>query len=108
SAPGAEAIPARGLGILIFGMFCWVSASVASKHIGLPADTMLAASVEMLAAGVLLMLAGLGVGEYRASDLSRIPTAAAGAIVYLAVVGSCLGFTAYAWLLKQEPANRVS
>ena len=30
------------------------------------------------------------------------------AIVYLASAGSCLGFTAYSWLLRREPANRVS
>jgi drug/metabolite transporter (DMT)-like permease len=30
------------------------------------------------------------------------------AIVYLATFGSCLGFTAYTWLLRHEPANRVS
>ncbi len=29
-------------------------------------------------------------------------------MIYLAVVGSCLSYTSYNWLLKHEPANRVS
>ena len=100
--------PLAGLALLVIGMFCWVGSSVASKFIGLPKDNNLAAGVEMLAAGALLLAAGRLRGEFAFSDLTRLPRETALAILYLAAVGSCLGFTAYSWLLRREPANRVS
>jgi drug/metabolite transporter (DMT)-like permease len=69
---------------------------------------MLASGVEMLAAGVLLLAAGRLRGEFVFGELSAMPRQTILAILYLASVGSLLGFTAYSWLLQHEPANRVS
>lgn len=104
----AGVVPLKGLGILIAGMCCWVTSSVVSKKMRLPADNSLTAGVEMLAAGALLLIAGRLHGEFRFSELSRMPRVSAIAIIYLATAGSCLGFTAYSWLLRREPANRIS
>ena len=101
-------VPKAGLTLLVCGMFCWVAASVVSQHIALPTDHYLAAAIEMLAAGVLLLAIGRARAEFAWRDLGAIPRETVGAIVYLATVGSCLGFTAYSWLLRREPANRVS
>ena len=108
SAGEDQAIALSGLGLVAIGMFCWVGASVVSQHIRLPDDHYLAASIEMLAAGVFLVIVGRLRGEFAWRDLVAVPREAMGAIVYLAIVGSCLGFTAYSWLLRHEPANRVS
>lgn len=101
-------VPRAGLGLLLFGMCCWVSSSVASKHVAMPKDNMLASGVEMLAAGALLLIGGRLHGEFRFAELPDMPRQTALAVVYLAGVGSLLGFTAYSWLLQNEPANRVS
>ncbi|MBI3547588.1 MAG: EamA family transporter [Elusimicrobia bacterium] len=101
-------VPYVGLGLLIFGMFCWVSASVVSKHVALPKDTALTAAVQMLTAGTLLLTAGRLRGEFLFSNLPHLPQDTALAILYLATFGSCVGFTAYSWLLRHEPSNRVS
>src|SRR5262245_39436006 len=57
---------------------------------------MAAAGAEMLAGGLILLVAALASGE-------RVPAAppasAILALAYLIVAGSLLGFTAYAWLL---------
>lgn len=108
SSWSSGAPPLRGLLILAAGMVCWTGASVASKRLPLPADTALSASAQMLAAGALMLVLGLALDEYRPADLACMPRQTALAVFYLAVVGSCLGFTAYSWLLRREPANRVS
>jgi drug/metabolite transporter (DMT)-like permease len=105
---GGGRTPVAGLGLLIVGMMCWVSSSVVSKHAELPPDTFLTSAVQMIAAGGLLMIVGRLRAEFLFSDIAHMPREAALAIVYLATVGSCLGFTAYSWLLRHEPSNRVS
>ena len=100
--------PLAGLGVLVFGMVCWTGSSVASKYVPLPKDNLLTAAVQNLTASILLLALGLARGEFRPADLSTLRPDTWAAIVYLAVVGSGLGFTAYTWLLAHEPANRVS
>lgn len=100
--------PLSGLGLLLVGMVCWTSASVASAHLELPRDALWTAAVQNFAASAVLLLAAFARGEVGMRDLAAIPPGALGAIAYLAVVGSCVGFTAYTWLLRREPSNRVS
>jgi drug/metabolite transporter (DMT)-like permease len=61
--------------------------------------------MQMLAGGALLVAAGLAHGE--ASAL-QIPSAASlGALAYLVVVGSLVGFTSYTWLLRHARTSLV-
>lgn len=108
SSWGGGRIPVPGLVVLVAGMFCWVAASVASQYTVMPKDHYLSAAVQMLAAGAFLIVVGLARREFILSDIVRMPRPTLLAIIYLASVGSCLGFTAYSWLLQREPANRVS
>ena len=61
-------------------------------------------AVMMLLGGTWLVLGGLATGE-----LPRWEWRPGGiaAMVYLAVFGSALAYTAYSWLLKRVPADRV-
>src|SRR5437899_1049529 len=72
----------------------------------LPSDALLSAGMQMLAAGVLLAVAGGFAGE---AAQVRVPSAASlGALAYLVVVGSIIAFTAYGWLLQNASATLVS
>ena len=61
-------------------------------------------AVMMLLGGSWLALGGLAMGE-----LPRWEWQSGGlvAMLYLAVFGSALAYTAYSWLLKRVPADRV-
>jgi len=104
----ALAFPLSGLAVLFAGMVCWTGASVVSKRLSLPKDTLLTAGIQNLAASAAFLVVALGRGEMRLGDLAHLRADTWGAILYLAVVGSCIGFTAYAWLLAHEPIHRAS
>jgi drug/metabolite transporter (DMT)-like permease len=61
----------------------------------------------MLSAGVFLVLLGAVAGEVTSVDASAFSLASVAAWLYLAVVGSLVGFTAYAWLLRNAPISKV-
>src|SRR5207244_3020302 len=55
--------------------------------------------------GVLLAVVGGASGEF--GRVHALSAASAGAIVYLVVVGSIIGFTAYLWLLRNTRTSVV-
>jgi drug/metabolite transporter (DMT)-like permease len=55
--------------------------------------------MEMIAGGVLCLLAGAIAGELQAFDLSEVSGRALLAWLFLVVFGSLVAFTAYIWLL---------
>jgi drug/metabolite transporter (DMT)-like permease len=102
---GEEGAKPIGALAIAFGAFAWAAGSLWSRRLPLPQDTLLSAAMGMLAGGALLALvSGLG-GEF---DDARFTTEALGATLYLIVVGSFIGFSAYVWLLKVAPASTVS
>ena len=99
---GAEPIWAL---VIVVGALGWVAGSLYSQRSPLPKDTLLGAAMGMLAGGTLLLAASAVRGEL---NDARLTTDAALATVYLIVVGSLIGFSAYVWLLKTVPASTVS
>jgi drug/metabolite transporter (DMT)-like permease len=91
--------------VIVFAAFAWAAGSVWSRRLPLPADTLLAAAMGMLAGGTLLGVVSAFAGEF--GD-ARFTPEALGATAYMIVVGSLIGFSAYVWLLKVAPASTVS
>jgi drug/metabolite transporter (DMT)-like permease len=94
--------------LLVLAACFWTGTSVYSKHLRLPKDPILSSTLQMVAGGILMTAYGFVAGEMTPASIAAAPPKIWGAIVYLAVIGSCLGFTAYSWLLLHQPANRVS
>ena len=61
----------------------------------------------MLAGGVLLAGAALALGEWRDLGGGALAADSVAAWAYLVVVGSLVGFSAYAWLLRAAPISLV-
>lgn len=81
---------------LIVASIAWAFGSVWSSRQDMPPAAMNTAA-QMLVAGLVLTVIGLGTGE----RLDRVPGRdAVLALVYLAVMGSLVAFTAYVYLLK--------
>ena len=64
--------------------------------------------MEMLAGGVGLYLTGTLTGEWRQLVLANITARSWLSLLYLIVLGSMAGFTAYAWLLRSAPVSLVA
>jgi drug/metabolite transporter (DMT)-like permease len=98
---------AVGLAIMISASISWSIGSFFSGRLGMPRDPFVAAVYEMLAGGFLLVLGALAVGEWRDLGASTFTAESVAAWIYLVVVGSIIGFTAYAWLLRVAPISLV-
>jgi drug/metabolite transporter (DMT)-like permease len=90
---------------LPFGSFCWALGSVLAKRWESGADRLSATAWQMTFAGVTNMIWAVLAG-----DFSRVVWTARGlgAVIYLVVCGSWIGYTAYIYLLKHVPTSKVS
>jgi drug/metabolite transporter (DMT)-like permease len=82
----------------------WALGSVYYKRQHLGTNPYVAASVQMLAGGGLVTLVGLALGE---AGAWRFTPGGIGALAYLAVLGSIVGFSAYSYALQHAPATIV-
>jgi drug/metabolite transporter (DMT)-like permease len=96
-----------GVVIIFFGSLGWASGSLYSREAPLPAAPLNAVGMEMLMGGLILATAGLLRGEGSDVALDNISTASVLALLYLAIFGSMIAFTAYIWLLKVTSPARV-
>jgi drug/metabolite transporter (DMT)-like permease len=104
---GSERVDPRGAGVLVFASLAWACGSLYSKHGGMPSSPMLSVAMQCLAGGVILLLAGLLTGEFRALHIAAISARSWLAVGYLIVFGSGIGFSAYIYLLQKSTAARV-
>jgi drug/metabolite transporter (DMT)-like permease len=102
---GEEGAEPVGALVLAVGAFAWAAGSLWSRRSPLPKDTLLAAGMGMLAGGLLLALVSVATEDLGSA---RFTPEAIGAIAYLVIAGSLIGFSAYVWLLKAAPASTVS
>jgi drug/metabolite transporter (DMT)-like permease len=94
---------------LVLGASCaWGLGSVLAHRLALPRRALLAAALEMIVGGVLLLIAATVRGEYEAMDWSQVPGSAWLALLYLIGPGSLLAFTAYGYALSRLPLATVS
>ncbi len=94
--------------ILIMAPILWSMGSLYSRTADMPDNVFMSTALEMLAGGVLLLIAGLFTGETTRLDFAQISTNSLLAMFYLTIAGSIIAFTAYIWLLKRVPAARVA
>jgi drug/metabolite transporter (DMT)-like permease len=105
---GASSIGVAGAAILVFGAFLWANGSLYSRSTILSCSPLLGTAIEMIAGGILLLLASLIAGEWshvRPADVSLLSLVS---LIYLIVLGSLVGFTSYIWLLKTVPPSQAS
>jgi drug/metabolite transporter (DMT)-like permease len=97
-----------GVLIVLGASAAWGFGSVLSHRLPVPANAMLAASIEMLAGGVVLLAVAAASGEFSRVHWSAVPPTAWIALAYLIGPGSILAFTAYGYALSHLPVATVS
>lgn len=93
---------------LILACASWSLGSIISRHAKSGAPPLVAASVQMLAGGAGLTLAGLLQGDFARIDIDAIAPQAWGAFIYLILFGSLVGYSAFAFLLKHSQPAQVA
>jgi drug/metabolite transporter (DMT)-like permease len=105
-ALGAGRVDALGAATVLFGSLSWATGSIYSRTAELPRSPIVATGFEMLAGGLVLTFFGLIVGEGADLRVAMVTGESVGAVAYLVIFGSFLGFTAYIWLLRTvSPAS---
>jgi drug/metabolite transporter (DMT)-like permease len=107
-APGlGSGSTALGLAVMLASTIAWASGSFLSNKVSLPRDPFVASVWEMALGGVLLMAGAAAFGEYGELSSASFALDSVLAWAYLVVMGSLVGFTAYAWLLRAAPISLV-
>ena len=106
--PGAGRINLFGAALALAAPVCWASGSVFTRHVKLPKRPLVAAGMEMLWAGLVFAMASILTGELGRLHWQHVSTTSIVALLYLIVLGSLVGFSAYVWLLRSAPLSLVS
>ena len=96
-----------GAGVLIVASLAWACGSLYSKHGELPSSPLLGVAMQGLCGGGALWIVALLNGEWAKFHAMAAPVRAWLAVGYLFVFGSCIGFSAYLYILKKSTAARV-
>jgi drug/metabolite transporter (DMT)-like permease len=104
---GEAPISRAGAAALLFASFTWSIASVMTKKLPLPASKPMSSAVQMLSGGVQLLVISAIFGEFSGFRAEAVSSKAWLALLYLIVLGSIIGFTAYVWLLHHKSPTLV-
>ena len=96
-----------GAAVLIVASLAWACGSLYSKHGELPSSPLLGVAMQGLCGGGALWIVALLNGELAKFHPMAAPARAWLAVGYLFVFGSCIGFSAYLYILKKSTAARV-
>ena len=101
---GTSALDVGGIVILIAASLSWAIGSVYSKFSKVSGNMLVNISIQMLSGGAALIILGLFLGEWSRVKLSY---EGLGALLYLIVFGSIIGYSCYIYLLQKWPAAKV-
>lgn len=102
---GAKDVDRVAAVVIVASALAWAAGSLYSRGAPLPRQPFVAAGLAALCGGVLLLGAASVGGEW--AD-ARFTADALGAVAYLVVVGTLVGFVTYVWLLQHAPTSLVS
>ena len=105
---GDESLDPVGVGLVVLAGISWAIGSLYTRRAPLPRSALLGTGMEMLAGGLVMVLAGALLGEVGRTDVSEFSLDSILAFVYLIVFGSIVAFTAYTWLLANVPVSTVA
>lgn len=104
---GLDQLDPLGVGLVVVAAISWAAGSVYARRAPLPRSGLLGTGLEMVAGGLVLVLAGSLLGEIGRTDVGSFSTRSLLALAYLVVFGSIVAFSAYTWLLAHVPVSTV-
>ena len=104
SNSGAGSINAKGAIVLLAASFFWAMGTVYSKSFKPEGSMIVNIGIQMLAGGIALLILGISLGELPRVSVS---SKGIGALLYLIVFGSLLGYSSYIYVLEKWPAAKA-
>lgn len=95
-----------GFIVLVIGTISWAGGSIYSKNKSFGSSTVNSAW-QMLVAGLVFIPASLLNNEWAGFQWQAVPAEAWLSVLYLVVMGSLAGYSAYVWLLSVRPVTQV-
>lgn len=96
-----------GLLVLTIGSISWAGGSLYSKYKG-TGSAIVNTTWQMMSAGIAFSIFSLVNNEWSGFQWQAVTTSAWLSVVYLIVMGSLAGYSAYVWLLQVRSATQVS
>jgi drug/metabolite transporter (DMT)-like permease len=97
-----------GAFLLFIAPLAWALGTFLSPRLATPRNALVSTAYQMLAGGVVLIVAGVAKGEIAQVDPSTFSLQSLFAFAYLVVFGSLVAFSAYTWLLQNASVSLVS
>jgi len=97
-----------GAGMIIVATLGWAIGSLYSTRAPSAKSAVLAAGMQMLTGGAVLLIIGTLAGEWSALDLAGVSLNSWLALGYLIIFGAIVAYTAYSWLLKNASPTAVT
>lgn len=97
-----------GVAVVLVGSLSWAAGSLYARGAPTTREPLQGAAVQMLAASAALTLGAAVSGDFARVDVGAVSATSLGAVAYLVVFGSLVGYTAYAWLVRSAPITLVS
>lgn len=94
-----------GMSLLIVAALSWALGSVYSKSFTTSASTISNIAIQMLSGGICLSIIGAIFGEFQRI---HITPKGLGALLYLVVFGSIIGYSCYIYILQKWPAAKAA
>lgn len=91
--------------IVLLGALSWAIGSVRFRRVGLEVDPLVAAGWEMMAAGLCNVALATALWRWPHADWNA---ESVGAVGYLVLFGSLLGFSCYIWLIHHVPVAKAA
>jgi drug/metabolite transporter (DMT)-like permease len=97
-----------GLALLNIGVIAWAGGSLYTKYYASGGSAIVNTAWQILFAGLSFIPGVFLLGELKDFHWQHVPQSAWLSLIYLVIMGSIAGFTAYVWLLQVRPATQVS
>ncbi|MDE3151079.1 MAG: EamA family transporter [Gemmatimonadota bacterium] len=105
---GHGAVNPVGAAALLLGSLCWATGSIVAQRQPHPSVPLFTVGMQMVCGGASLMLVATLTGQTARFSLAQVSVPSALGWGHLVVFGSLVGFTAYAYLLRNASAARVA
>ena len=86
----------------------WAAGTLRARRMRVSDSPLLSSGLPMLLGGLTLLIVSWASGELTGFQPANVPARAALSLLYLIMMGSLVGFSAYLFLLRTIPAARVS
>lgn len=103
-----EGATVGGMALIVLAAASWATGSYYSRRWPLPGDVFVSTALQMICAGVLMLVLGAAIGEISNVHFGEFSTRSVAGWLFLVTFGSLAAFTAYVWLLKNAPISKVA